>query len=117
MGHPAEGQQRVRSRHGRRAGRLHAATRSRSPAGVPGRELKATACRFSVQGSRNMKIDVDACERIIEPIQSVGEMFADRILSVSGSKRTRIAVLNIATLGIQQLRQVAERMSPFPFSC
>ncbi len=28
LGHPAEGQQRVRSRHGRRAGRLHAATRS-----------------------------------------------------------------------------------------
>lgn len=27
LGHPAEGQQRVRSRHGRRAGRLHAATR------------------------------------------------------------------------------------------
>src|SRR6266699_5553783 len=29
LGHPAEGQQRVRSGHGRRAGRLHAATRSR----------------------------------------------------------------------------------------
>ncbi len=28
LGHPAEGQQRVRSRYGRRAGRLHAATRS-----------------------------------------------------------------------------------------
>jgi len=28
LGHPAEGQQRVRSRHGRRAGRLHAAARS-----------------------------------------------------------------------------------------
>jgi hypothetical protein len=28
MGDPAQGQQRVRSRHGRRAGRLHAATRS-----------------------------------------------------------------------------------------
>ena len=28
MGHPAEGQQRVRSSHGRRAGRLHAAARS-----------------------------------------------------------------------------------------
>ena len=28
MGHPAEGQQRVRSGDGRRAGRLHAATRS-----------------------------------------------------------------------------------------
>ncbi len=27
LGHPAEGQQRVRSRHGRRAGRLHATTR------------------------------------------------------------------------------------------
>ncbi len=28
LGHPAEGEQRVRSGHGRRAGRLHAATRS-----------------------------------------------------------------------------------------
>lgn len=28
LGHPAEGQQRVRRRHGRRAGRLHPATRS-----------------------------------------------------------------------------------------
>lgn len=28
LGHPAEGERRVRSRHGRRAGRLHAATRS-----------------------------------------------------------------------------------------
>src|SRR4030088_2315729 len=34
LGHPAEGQQRVRSGHGRRAGRLHAATRSRSSAGL-----------------------------------------------------------------------------------
>src|SRR5712672_2556349 len=42
MGHPAEGQQRVRSRDGRRAGRLHAATRSRLPAGLRGRDLKAT---------------------------------------------------------------------------
>src|SRR5262249_42650246 len=45
MGHPTEGEQRVRSGHGRRAGRLHAATRSRSPAGLSGRELKATPCR------------------------------------------------------------------------
>ena len=45
LGHPAEGQQRVRSRHGRRAGRLHAATRSRLSAGLPGRDLKATPCR------------------------------------------------------------------------
>ena len=41
----AEGEQRVRSGHGRRAGRVHAATRSRSPAGLPGRDLKATPCR------------------------------------------------------------------------
>src|SRR4030095_4615871 len=45
MGHPAEGKQRVRSGHGRRAGRLHAATRSRSSAGLSGRDLKATHCR------------------------------------------------------------------------
>ena len=44
-GHPAEGQQLVRSGHGRRAGRLHAATRSRSSAGLCGRDLKATHCR------------------------------------------------------------------------
>jgi hypothetical protein len=36
MGHPAEGQQRVRSGDGRRAGRLYAATRSRLPAGLSG---------------------------------------------------------------------------------
>ena len=40
LGHPAEGQWRVRSRHGRCAGGLHAATRSRLPAGVPGRDLQ-----------------------------------------------------------------------------
>jgi hypothetical protein len=34
MGHPAQGQQRVRSGDGRRAGRLHAAPRSRPPAGL-----------------------------------------------------------------------------------
>src|SRR6267378_3091136 len=45
LGHSAEGQYRVRSRHGGRAGRLHAAARSRLPAGVPGREFKATARR------------------------------------------------------------------------
>ena len=39
--HPAEGQRRVRSRHGRCAGSLHAATRSLLPAGVPGRDLQA----------------------------------------------------------------------------
>jgi transposase len=33
LGYPAEGERRVRSRDGRRAGRLHAATRSRSSAG------------------------------------------------------------------------------------
>src|SRR3984893_7845162 len=45
LGHPAEGQWRVRSRHGRCAGGLHAATRSRLPAGVPGRDLQAVPCR------------------------------------------------------------------------
>jgi len=45
LGHSAKGQQRVRSGHGRRAGRVHAAPRSRVSAGVCGRELKATACR------------------------------------------------------------------------
>src|ERR1700730_17521878 len=45
LGHPAEGQWRVRSRHGRRAGGLYAATRSRLPAGVPGRDLQAAPCR------------------------------------------------------------------------
>src|SRR5262245_35584661 len=45
MGHPAGGQQRVRSSHGRRAGRLHAAGRSRSSTGLSGRDLKATHCR------------------------------------------------------------------------
>src|SRR6266542_2547908 len=47
LGHPAEGQQRVRSRYGRRAGRLHAATRRRLPAGLPRRDLEATNCRNS----------------------------------------------------------------------
>jgi len=41
MGHPAEGQQRVRGGHGRRAGRAHAATRSRYAAGLSGRNLEA----------------------------------------------------------------------------
>ena len=36
LGHPAEGQQRLRCRHGRCAGRLHAAAQFRLPAGVPG---------------------------------------------------------------------------------
>src|SRR5207244_6304915 len=40
-----EGQQRVRSRYGRRAGRLHAATRRRLSAGLPRRDLEATHCR------------------------------------------------------------------------
>src|ERR1700688_2929564 len=44
-GSSAEGQQRVRSRHGRRAGRLHAATRRRLSAGLPRRDLEATRCR------------------------------------------------------------------------
>src|ERR1700738_4887924 len=38
-------QWRVRSRHGRRAGGLYAATRSRLLAGVPGRDLQAVPCR------------------------------------------------------------------------
>ena len=45
LGHPAEGQWRVRSRHGRCAGGLHAATRCRLPAGVPGLDLQAVPCR------------------------------------------------------------------------
>src|SRR5580704_17689378 len=45
LGHPAEGQQRVCSRHGRRAGRLHAATQQRLSAGLPRRDLEATRCR------------------------------------------------------------------------
>jgi hypothetical protein len=36
VGHPAEGEQRVCSRYGRRAGGLYAATRSRLSAGLPG---------------------------------------------------------------------------------
>src|SRR5262249_11475487 len=40
LGHPAEGQQRVRSRYGRRASRLYAATRRRLSAGLPQRTLK-----------------------------------------------------------------------------
>ena len=34
MGHPAEGQQRVRGGHGRRAGRVHATARSRYSSGL-----------------------------------------------------------------------------------
>jgi hypothetical protein len=45
LDHPAEGQWRVRSRHGRCAGGLHAATRCRLPAGVPGRDLQTVPCR------------------------------------------------------------------------
>jgi len=45
LGHPAEGQQCVRSGHGGRAGRLYAATRWRLPAGLCGRDLEATDCR------------------------------------------------------------------------
>ena len=45
LGHPSEGQQRLRSRHGRCAGRLHLAAQCRLPAGVPGRDLEATHCR------------------------------------------------------------------------
>ena len=40
MGDPAEGQQRIRSGNGRRAGRLYAATRSRLSAGLSGRDFK-----------------------------------------------------------------------------
>ena len=45
LGHSAKGEQRVRSGNGRRAGRVHAAARSRLPTGLPGRDLKAAACR------------------------------------------------------------------------
>jgi Homeodomain-like domain len=44
MGHPAEGQQRVRSGHGRRAGRIHAAARSQYSSGLLGRDLQAVDC-------------------------------------------------------------------------
>src|SRR5213592_4603214 len=37
--------ERVRSRYGRRAGRLYAATRRRLSAGLPRRDLEATRCR------------------------------------------------------------------------
>src|SRR5215471_17109701 len=39
LGDSAEGEQRIRSGDGRCAGRLHAAARSRLPAGLPGREF------------------------------------------------------------------------------
>jgi hypothetical protein len=45
MGDPAERQQRLHGRHGRRARRLHATARSRPPAGLPRRKLEATHCR------------------------------------------------------------------------
>ena len=45
LGHSAKGQQRVRSGDGRRAGRVHAAPRSRLSAGLSGRDLKAAACQ------------------------------------------------------------------------
>jgi len=45
LGHSAEGEQRIRSGDGRRAGRVHAAPRSRSSVGLSGRDFKATACR------------------------------------------------------------------------
>src|SRR5215472_12195918 len=47
LGYSAEGEQRVRSRNGRCAGRLHAAARSGLPAGLPGREFKAAPGRNS----------------------------------------------------------------------
>jgi hypothetical protein len=42
MGHPAQGQQRVRGRDGRRVGGVYASARSRSTPGLPGRDLEAT---------------------------------------------------------------------------
>ena len=63
LGHPAEGQQRLRSRHGRCAGRLHAAAQSRLPAGVPGRDLEATRCRvrtpIPMKRGRTARIDYE----------------------------------------------------------
>ena len=50
MGHSAEGQQRVRGGHGRRPGRVHAATRSRYASGLPGRDLEAIDCRNARSG-------------------------------------------------------------------
>jgi len=45
LGHSAEGEQRVRSGDGGRAGRVYPAPRSRLPTGLSGRDFKATACR------------------------------------------------------------------------
>jgi len=45
-----EGQQRVRGGHGRRTGRVHAATRSRYATGLPGRDLEAIDCRNARSG-------------------------------------------------------------------
>jgi hypothetical protein len=56
LGHPAEGQQRVRSRHGRRAGRLHTATQQRLSAGLPRRDLEATRCRDARADAGHVKV-------------------------------------------------------------
>src|SRR2546421_11502278 len=76
LGHPAEGQQRVRSGHGRRAGRLHAATRSRPSAGLFGRDLKATHCRdaradpYESRASGPLRLRVRA-QRDRQPVHDV----------------------------------------------
>src|SRR5712671_7697625 len=92
LGHPAEGQQRVRSRHGGRAGRLHAAARSRLPAGLPGREFKATPrgdaradpdetgtsgpLRLRVRAKRHRQPLHDVCSaRRLAPCQSHGSPY------------------------------------------
>ena len=51
LGHPAEGQQRLRSRHGRCARHLHSRTRS-DPAGVPGRDLRSNSLPRRARQSR-----------------------------------------------------------------
>src|SRR5271166_2222809 len=45
MGDPARSQRGLRRRHGRRAGNLPKAARSRPSSGVPGRDLQAIDCR------------------------------------------------------------------------
>ena len=67
MGHSAEGQQRVRGGHGRRTGRVHAATRSRYATGLPGRDLEAIDCRNARSGpdekGRPARFDYEIRER------------------------------------------------------
>src|SRR4030095_2396204 len=70
LGHPAEGQQRVRSRYGRRAGRLHAATRRRLSAGLPRRDLEATHCRNAGADPDESGTPVTSTSAMAPPISS-----------------------------------------------